>query len=515
VVPPETLVAAVKNRTVVPFIGAGLSVSVGRQIFPDWRGLIEQLADRLKDERLERDAETVRQHLAAQEFSEAAELAFEKLTPIRFGEVMRKAFDVEPPDGADLSAVEALWRIRPRGLITTNYDDVLRWPFGSAGRPYQLAPPCPRLAHNDDPDLLQQFLTPAADDRSLIWHLHGSVERPGTMILTERQYQRLYGAGSAQLRQYEFALQQLRALVANRTLLFVGFSLADPFICAQLKDIFAVTAALNPVSFVLLKKGEKEADTLRAEHHVQLLEFDDFGPPMVKAIAEIADAAWGAGDVAPQVERRVEALNVADIDDAQNWGWSGTTLLDAFIALDYATLEGLTGDNEGDSKQWAPIFMNQPETWRMLTTQPKVIKGYWHFAPLFPDDYARAKAGELLDSEITVDRVQTLLEPGQYDIYFVQLCLHPRFRAMKYRKQLVCSVLSVMEDLAKDEIFIREICANAYTPEGVGACRTFHMEPGKEHKSHGTIYSAPIAALLSSRLASDALRQLYKDAGLL
>jgi hypothetical protein len=511
-VPPQTLVAAVKNRTVVPFIGTGLSVSVGRGIFPDWRGLIERLAARLESEGLAPDANTVRGHLAAQRFPEAAELAFEKLTPSRFGEVMRKAFDVEPPDNADLSAVEALWRIRPTALITTNYDDVLRWPLARAGRPDRF----PRVAHNDDPDLLQQFVTPAPDERPLIWHLHGSVERPGTMILTERQYQLLYGAASEQLKQYAFALQQLRTLVANRTLLFVGFSLADPFVRAQLKDILAVTAAQNPVSFVLLKKGEKDADALLAEQHVQVIEFDDFGPSMVRAIAEIADAAWGVGQVATQVEKPVQPLNVADIDDVLNWGWDGTKLLDAFIALDYATLADLTPEDEGDSKQWAPIFMDQPQTWRMLTTEPKVIKGYWHFAPLFPADFARAKAGELLDSEIKADRVQTLAEPGQYDIYFVQLCLHSRFRRPSHKLRLFRSVLSVLDELRQDGIFIREVCANAYTPEGASVCTTFHMQPGAKHRNHGTIYSAPIAALLTGLgPAWDSLCQAYRNAGLL
>ena len=505
--PPQTLVEAVKNRTVVPFIGTGLSVSVGRKIFPDWRGLIELLATRLDSEGLAPDASTVRRYLAAEQFPEAAELAFEKLTPSRFGEVMRQAFDVAPPDNADLSAVEALWRIRPTALITTNYDDVLRWPVRRAARP--------RVAHNDDPDLLQQFVTPAPDERPLIWHLHGSVERPGTIILTERQYQRLYGAASEQLKQYAFALQQLRTLIANRTLLFVGFSLADPFVRAQLKEILDVTAAQNPVSFVLLKKGEKEADSLLAQQHVQVMEFDDFGPPMVSAIAEIADAAWGVADVATEVARPVQALSVGDIDDVLNWGWDGTKLLDAFIALDYATLPDLTADDEGNSKQWAPIFMEQPQTWRMLTTEPKVIKGYWHFAPLFPDDFARAKKGDLLDSEITADRVKTLAEPGQYDIYFVQLCLHPRFRRPSHHLALFRSVLSVLDELSRDGIFVREVCANAYTSPGAGVCKDFHMQPGPMHKNHGTIYSAPIATVLAGiRGPWDSLRQAYRNAGL-
>ena len=127
-----------------------------------------------------------------------------------------------------------------------------------------------------------------------MWHLHGSVARPQTIILTHRQYERLYGAGTSQRAVYENALQQLRAVVLNRTLLFIGFSLDDPFVRAQLDDIFELTSKQNPVNFVVLKQGEKDPAGMLARHNVQLIEFEHFGSPMVRAISEIADEAWGA-----------------------------------------------------------------------------------------------------------------------------------------------------------------------------------------------------------------------------
>jgi hypothetical protein len=35
--PAATLVDAVKLRAAVPFVGSGLSVSIGRGLFPDWK----------------------------------------------------------------------------------------------------------------------------------------------------------------------------------------------------------------------------------------------------------------------------------------------------------------------------------------------------------------------------------------------------------------------------------------------------------------------------------------------
>jgi hypothetical protein len=207
---------------------------------------------------------------------------------------MQAAFDRQSPPDADWSAVEAVWRLRPPAVITTNYDAVLRWPFTPrGGRPYPPAIEAPRVAHNDDPDLLQRIATARGEERPLVWHLHGSVDRPSTVILTRRQYERLYGAGSLQATQYAFALDQFRALIANRTLLFIGFSLDDPFVSAQLEYILDVTSKQNPVSFLLLRKGEKDSAAMLQRHQVQIVEFEDFGAPMVRAINEIAEAAWG------------------------------------------------------------------------------------------------------------------------------------------------------------------------------------------------------------------------------
>jgi len=306
--PPQSLVTAVKDRTLVPFVGTGLSMSVGKGVFPSWGDLIERLAKRLVDESRADVAATVRAELAEQHFPEAAESAFETLSSSRFLEEMQAAFGIPCPPTANLSAVEALWRLRAPAVITTNYDTVLQWPFAPrADRPYPVNRVSPQLVYNDDPDLLRLVLTPSASTPPLIWHLHGTVLRPSTVILTRRQYERLYGDDKDQsktrLSQYRSALAQLRSVVANRTLLFVGFSLDDPFVRAQLQYIFDITSKQNPVSFVLLKRGEKEKEEKEFldRYNAQAIRFDDFGPPMVRAISEIADEAWGPTSVSVTV----------------------------------------------------------------------------------------------------------------------------------------------------------------------------------------------------------------------
>ena len=213
-----------------------------------------------------------------------------------------------------------------------------------------------------------------------------------------------------------------------------------------------------------------------------------------------------------------QALKVADINDVLRWNWDGRKLLERLIELDYATTgKELTPVHEGDPDQWGPVFMNHSETWRLLVTGPEKIVGYWHIAPLFSKEYELAKSGQLLDSQITLETVQLFELPGQYNTYFVQVCLHPQYRRPRQVQLLFKSIFEVFDTLAAEGIFIREICANAFTPVGKQLCRTFNMEWTCQHSGHGEIYFGPISAVLKNSLARrfPELQKRYATEGLI
>ena len=247
---------------------------------------------------------------------------------------------------------------------------------------------------------------------------------------------------------------------------------------------------------------EKEIVSHQSIHHHQLPQHMD----------QVATADAG-GDIRPGAK----ALSVAGVAEVLDWGWDGIKLLEEFIALDYATLDALLPSHEGSPEQWAPVFMNHPDTWRMLISGPGEIRGYWHFAPLFSDDYERAKAGQLLDSEITADRIRLFELPGRYELYFVQLCLHPRYRHPIHVRLLFRSILDLFKELTEQGVFVREICANAYTDMGRSICRSLELTRLGNHAEHGIIYAGAMSDILKSSFGTltPTLAKLYGDADLL
>lgn len=197
-----------------------------------------------------------------------------------------------------------------------------------------------------------------------------------------------------------------------------------------------------------------------------------------------------------------DQLQVADINDVLKWKWDGRKLLEKLIELDYLTIgKDLNDLNEGNKEQWGPVFMNNPETWRLLITEPGNIVGYWHIASLFPPEYELAKSGKLLDSQITADTVHVFGNSDLYDVYFVQVCMLPLYRRARHVKRLFETFFEVLDTLSADGVFVREICANAFTKEGVSLCRSFNLERTGEHSQHGEMYCGPISTVLKNSLA--------------
>jgi hypothetical protein len=208
----------------------------------------------------------------------------------------------------------------------------------------------------------------------------------------------------------------------------------------------------------------------------------------------------------------VEDLFIADVNSVLANKWTGAELLEKLIEIDYATIEGLTSDHEGIVEQWSPVFMDHPDTWRLLTNITRDIVGYWHFVPLFADEYRKAKAGLLLDGDIATEKVRIFELPGTYDIYFVSFCLLPKYRRTKALMMLALSLAEVLLQLAKEGVFICEICANAYTGSGEALCKSFGMQAHSPHADHGKIYAGMVVNLVKHELFNgyDELRELYR-----
>ena len=170
-----------------------------------------------------------------------------------------------------------MWNLGSRLIITTNYDRVLAW---ACPEPDDLRP----LDNDAVAELAQLLREPAP--RPTVWHLHGRIDNVDRMVLTSNSYDALYGSAVDESR-YQAALATLHTHFAGRTLLFIGFSLDDPFVTAQLHGVFQRFRGYSGTAYALIREAEAglvEAHIREHELPVRVVPYEDFGQPLLDLV---------------------------------------------------------------------------------------------------------------------------------------------------------------------------------------------------------------------------------------
>ena len=206
-----------KEENLVPFIGAGLSKPFN---IPDW----DQLIRRLSDEYLEASKEikpTVEAYLHKKDFWSAIKIILE-FASVSESDIQEEiALIIEDEIGkseisTDHNYVD-LANLNFKVYLTTNYDHLLTKYMNRDNY-------VPLVLSEIDFNTQNMFRT----KKKRVFHLHGHITNPGTIVITKDQYKKLYNN-----RKYD---DILKLFTGNKSLLFIGFSFDDQFIKEMIKD---------------------------------------------------------------------------------------------------------------------------------------------------------------------------------------------------------------------------------------------------------------------------------------
>ena len=275
---PDKLKSEFAKGRVVPFIGSGVSLAVKNSLFPTWGGLLKEMESALRGMDKGRRAEQVKIPCEFHEWLDAAKVALKELGKRGFHDVMLQRFDVPEPTDANWSLPDAIWGLKPSVVITTNYDNVLSWSN----------PNSKQLLNRQKPELARLYRD-ATVENPCVWHLHGHISDLESLILAPSQYDEFY-AGESRAN-YEAAKLQLKGLLTNWTLLFIGFGLEDEYVMDMVVDVYKAFGEATSPHYALKKKGESEAEKSRLwnQYNIQVIEFDDYGQPLVDLLQTLAE----------------------------------------------------------------------------------------------------------------------------------------------------------------------------------------------------------------------------------
>jgi hypothetical protein len=278
---PESLSQAFKNNSLIPVIGAGVSLSVkdmdGKSIYPSWHGLLHKFADRLRVEEKPKLAAALIANVEIGRFKEAADIAREGLVGRLWGSFFRDVFTTHKKNIKEdsLKLPQSIWKLSDR-VLTLNYDKILRLASDSPESLLEL--------DNGSSAELVDFCRGSLGEPT-VWHLHGKFDNAANIVLTTESYDKLYYAKNDA---YRSALEAFRTLARNDTLIFIGCSLEDADLLAQISrehELFDGNAgphyALIHTDQIALVKQKLVGLP------IDLIAFKDFGQPLIDAIEEI------------------------------------------------------------------------------------------------------------------------------------------------------------------------------------------------------------------------------------
>jgi len=227
---PEPLMQAFSKNEVVLFVGSGLSIDLG---LPSWNKLVIDIINHVVLKSGNKNLNMFSELLSIGELS-----ALEVLTHIENKGHKKLAQDyisnaLRIKANSNLEIHKKLSKVCPR-IITTNYDHAFQQALGDT-------------VHKVSNSSLHG-ISNLSQKKEYIFKIHGDVDEPDSCILFESDYKNLYNIEGEQ---QDLFTTQFKSIILNKTILFVGFSLGDPYVKQIMNHIYAITKGTMNKHFLI------------------------------------------------------------------------------------------------------------------------------------------------------------------------------------------------------------------------------------------------------------------------
>ena len=237
------LIDVINSGNAWAFIGSGVSADAG---LPAWKGLFEGVLESVGNESARTDP-AMQRHVSERRYASA----FGRLTTILGREVVVAEVGRRLQRGVPGRLVRSLADWPFAGYVTTNYDSLIETALRERNESVWLP------VGNTDAEVRKV----SGDARRLVWHVHGALAlmpEKSDLVLTEKDYDHIYLNGSP-------LLTQMRALLAQRRVVFFGFGFSDPEVLRLLKVVGLMCSPAAPAYAFVSGAPDESADVNRLE----------------------------------------------------------------------------------------------------------------------------------------------------------------------------------------------------------------------------------------------------------
>lgn len=227
---PKSLIEKMNKNQLVIFTGAGVSMNAG---LPSWNQLIEYILDDLreKETKSEKYKEALKDDIMSpldvlHKIEHHKEFAIESLE-----KTIRRYDNIQPTP-----IFKLIGEISTK-FITTNYDCLLETQYQDFEK----------ITYNNT-----FKVSKLSNYERYIFKIHGDIQEPDKCILFPFQYEELYKKSE------QSSIFELKKIISDKSILFVGFSLNDPYINYVFDFITKMYSGFTPEHYIITTEKEKK-----------------------------------------------------------------------------------------------------------------------------------------------------------------------------------------------------------------------------------------------------------------
>lgn len=252
------------------FVGAGLS----QPLFPSWRDVLLSLLKTCVDRgSLAYDPRELQGLIeTGQDYLDIADILVDSLDPGAFRRFMEQMFDKEIKESSVSPAYLKLFELKPRIVLTTNYDRV----------PNVIAPRSYRIFTNKQANEALRTINSGHD---IILKVHGDIQDQQSIVLTRKHYDDV-------IHENEQLQSVLRTVFLSQTVLFVGFSLTDPNLDLLLRRLKAIHRISIRHYAVMTDMSSFRANVFERTYGIQVIRYkpsDSSHPEVEQLLAALGN----------------------------------------------------------------------------------------------------------------------------------------------------------------------------------------------------------------------------------
>lgn len=298
----------------------------------------------------------------------------------------------------------------------------------------------------------------------------------------------------------DYAGSIVRAIKAAETFVLV----LSESSCRSVHVLNEVNSAVNANATILCFKIDDCILTDSLEYYVGRTQWIIAQTPASRQqISKLVDAVLSRKDHPAQARQsprvntaaRRSGCRMLKYQDLLALGYTTASIALQLVENDYINCNGIGMENEGTAQQWESYLQDNSETFQYLVDENDQIVGDWSIVALNEEAFRCAKAGELLEADIDMDKTELICFPGIYHGYILALSILPAYRNMKSYNLLIDSFLAQLEEYAANGIFFQEWCMNVFSRDVEALVRQLGFKFLANNKVFGKMYGCSFMPL--------------------